>query len=92
MGFRYSTEGRSRTLYSSADASTLRALHPESPRLQWHARQGPAGGLRAVHDLPGAWNEIPESSFLIVQPGEDESAPFRPHFEAAETNGAQAIA
>ena len=44
------------------------------------------------NDLPGVWDEIPESSVLIVQPGEDEVRPFRPHFEAAKTNGAQAIA
>jgi glutamine amidotransferase len=29
-------------------------------------------------DLPGAWNEVPESSYGIVQPGADELLPFTP--------------
>jgi glutamine amidotransferase len=29
-------------------------------------------------DLPGAWNEAPESHFGIVQPGTDKLAPFAP--------------
>ena len=34
-------------------------------------------------ELPGAWSEIPEATVLIVQPGQDETRPFRPHVEAA---------
>ena len=29
-------------------------------------------------DLPGAWNEVPESSYGVVQDGEDELRPFKP--------------
>ena len=29
-------------------------------------------------DLPGAWNEVPESHVGIVQPGQDELLPFAP--------------
>ena len=29
-------------------------------------------------DLPGAWNEVPESHYGIVQPGTDKLAPFAP--------------
>ena len=90
--FRYSTEGRSRTLYASVDASTLHQLHPESPRLRFVRDEDRLVVSEPFNDLPGVWDEIPESSVLIVQPGEDEVRPFRPHFEAAETNGAQAIA
>jgi hypothetical protein len=32
-------------------------------------------------DLPGMWDEIPQSSALIVQPGSDERRPFRPRVE-----------
>jgi uncharacterized protein (DUF2252 family) len=31
-------------------------------------------------DLPGAWNEVPESSYGVVQEGEDELHPFQPRF------------
>ncbi len=29
-------------------------------------------------DLAGAWNEVPESSYGVVQPGQDELHPFQP--------------
>ena len=29
-------------------------------------------------DLPGAWNEVPESSYGVVYGGQDEMRPFRP--------------
>jgi hypothetical protein len=29
-------------------------------------------------DLPGAWNEVPESSYGVVHEGEDELHPFTP--------------
>jgi len=29
-------------------------------------------------DLPGAWNEVPESSYGLVQPGNDELHTFAP--------------
>ena len=29
-------------------------------------------------DLPGAWYEVPESSYGVVREGEDELHPFRP--------------
>jgi glutamine amidotransferase len=31
-----------------------------------------------VRELAGAWNEVPESSYGIVQEGQDELRPFRP--------------
>ena len=34
-------------------------------------------------DLEGVWEEIPESSVLLVQPGPDEHFPFRPRHPAA---------
>ena len=29
-------------------------------------------------DLPGVWQEIPESTVLVVQPGPDEQIAFEP--------------
>ena len=29
-------------------------------------------------DLAGAWNEVPESSYVVVQEGQDELRPFTP--------------
>jgi predicted glutamine amidotransferase len=75
---RYSTERRSRTLFSSADASAIRRLHPENPRLQRLTDEDRIVVSEPLADLPGVWVEIPESSAFIVQPGSDESRPFRP--------------
>ena len=33
-GFRYSSEGKSRTLYYSTDMRTVQGLYPDRPRLQ----------------------------------------------------------
>jgi predicted glutamine amidotransferase len=90
--FRYSTEGRSRTLFASTDAGTLRRLHPENPRLQRLRDEDRLVVSEPVSELPGVWEEIPEASVLVVQPGADELRPFRPHVEPAEVNGAHALA
>jgi glutamine amidotransferase len=29
-------------------------------------------------ELPGAWNEVPESTWGVIQPGQDEMHPFVP--------------
>jgi glutamine amidotransferase len=80
---RYSTEGRSRTLFASADARALRELHPDNPRLQQLRDEDRLVVSEPFADLPGAWEELPEASVLIVQPGEDEQRAFRPQVEAA---------
>jgi glutamine amidotransferase len=76
---RYSTEGRSRTLFVSADAHALKQLHPENPRLQLLRDEDRLVVSEPLLDLPGAWHEFPEASALTVQPdGEHEQRPFKP--------------
>jgi predicted glutamine amidotransferase len=79
--FRYSTEGASRSLFVSADAPSIRELHPENPRLQRLRDEDRLVVSEPVADLPGVWHEIPESTVLVVQPGDDEQRAFRPHYE-----------
>jgi glutamine amidotransferase len=76
--FRYSSEGKSRTLFSSTDAASVRRLHPENERLQRLRDEDRVVVSEPLADLPGVWESIPESTVLIVQPGEDEQRPFRP--------------
>jgi glutamine amidotransferase len=76
--FRYSTEGKSRTLFRSCDASSVRHLHPENERLQRLRDEDRLVVSEPLADLPGVWESIPESTVLIVQRGEDEQRPFRP--------------
>jgi glutamine amidotransferase len=81
--FRYSTEGRSRTLFVSAEANSIRHLHPENPRLQRLQAEDRLVVSEPFADLPGVWDEIPEASVLIVQPGADELHPFEPRVPRA---------
>lgn len=76
--FRYSSERQSRSLFYSTEITRLQALHPEVELLH---RLGPETRLvvsEPLRDLPGAWNEVPESSAGVVRSGEDELRPFHP--------------
>ena len=76
--FRYSSERKSRSLYYSTDVRTVRMLHPERTRLQEVSEESRIIVSEPLGNLSGAWNEVPESSYGIVQEGEDEMRPFRP--------------
>ncbi|PKV82108.1 class II glutamine amidotransferase [Nocardia fluminea] len=76
--FRYSSERQSRSLFFSTKIAQLRALHPEVEvlhRLGEHTRFVVSEPLR---DLPGAWNEVPESCAGVVRGGADELVGFEP--------------
>jgi predicted glutamine amidotransferase len=77
-GFRYSSEGKSRTLYYSTDMHTVRELYPDRPRIQELSDETRIVVSEPLIDLPGTWNEVPESSYGVVQDGEDELRPLRP--------------
>jgi predicted glutamine amidotransferase len=76
--FRYSSEGKSRSLYYSTEMRTVRELYPERPRLQEVSDETRIIVSEPLVDLPGAWNEVPESSYGLVCEGEDELHAFRP--------------
>ena len=76
--FRYSSEGASRSLYYSTDVPTLRELHPEVEVLSMLGDESRLIVSEPIRDLPGAWNEVPESSYGVVQAGQDELLPFGP--------------
>jgi predicted glutamine amidotransferase len=80
--FRYSSAGRSRSLYFSTDITTLRRLHPDLAVLQTLGDEARLVVSEPLGDLPGAWNEVPESMCGIVRPGVDELVPFRPAIRA----------
>jgi predicted glutamine amidotransferase len=80
--FRYSSEGKSRSLFFSTDVRTLRALYPDNELLRDLGDESRLVVSEPLGDLPGAWNEIPESSYGVIQPGQDEMHPFTPTTEA----------
>jgi glutamine amidotransferase len=75
---RYSSVGASRTLFSSADAQTLRALEPSNDRLQMLRGEDRAVVSEPLNDLPGMWIEVPESTALVIRDGPDEQRAFAP--------------
>jgi glutamine amidotransferase len=77
--FRYSSEGMSRSLFFSTDVRTLRAMYPENELLRELSDESRLVVSEPLGDeLPGAWNEVPESSWGVIQPGQDELHPFVP--------------
>jgi predicted glutamine amidotransferase len=84
-GFRYSSEGTSRSLFFSTDVRTLRALYPENELLRDLGDESRLVVSEPLGDLPGAWNEVPEASYGVIQPGQDELHPFVPTAEPVGT-------
>ena len=76
--FRYSSEGRSRSLFQSADVSTLRAQYPDHEVLHELSDDTRLVVSEPLGDLRGAWHEVPESSYLIVRGGTVEAHAFAP--------------
>jgi predicted glutamine amidotransferase len=76
--FRYSSEGASRSLYFSTAVHALRELYPDNPLFQNLNEETRLIVSEPLGDLPGAWNEVPEASWGVVQPGEDNLETFTP--------------
>ncbi|MET9910248.1 class II glutamine amidotransferase [Streptomyces sp. NPDC006476] len=78
--FRYSSAGASRSLFYSSRVSDLRALHPDVSFLKDVSDDTRLIVSEPLGDLPGAWNEVPESTYGIVQPGQDVLSTFQPQY------------
>ncbi len=75
LGVRYSTEGSSRTLFHSTSMGALQEINPDQKRFSPDAR---AVVSEPLSDLTEAWEEIPESTAVVVHRGEVERHPFAP--------------
>ena len=76
--FRYSSEHQSRSLFFSTEISMLRKLHPEVDALHHLSEETRIVVSEPLRDLPGAWNEVPESAAGVIRPGRDEMRSFVP--------------
>jgi predicted glutamine amidotransferase len=81
--FRYSSEGRSRSLFHSADVSTLRHQYPDNPVLHNLSDRTRLVVSEPLGDLKGAWREVPEATCVVISGGRDELRPFAPGPESA---------
>jgi glutamine amidotransferase len=75
---RYATEGRPRTLFTSADAETVRHLYPDNPRFARLRAEDRLVVSEPFSDLPGVWEEVPEETALVVRGALVEHRPFVP--------------
>jgi glutamine amidotransferase len=82
---RYSTAGKSRSLFASNDMDAIKRLHPDNERLRLAHEGDRVIVSEPFADLSGAWTEIPESTAVTVhRGGAVELADFRPaHVPAA---------
>lgn len=76
--FRYSSEGKSRSLFFSTRVDTLREQYPDNPVLHELSDESRIVVSEPLGDLAGVWNEVPESSYGVVQEGQDELRTFAP--------------
>lgn len=72
---RYSTEGRSRSLFHSASIDCIREIAPEADRFSPDTR---AIVSEPLNTLEAAWIEVPESSFVTINGGHVDYVDFRP--------------
>ena len=76
--FRYSSERNSRSLYFSTEVQTLKHQYPDNPVLHDLSDETRIIVSEPLGDLVGAWNAVPESTWGVVQQGQDEIHPFTP--------------
>lgn len=76
--FRYSSEGKSRSLFYSRDVPSLRKLHPDVQMLQGISDETRIVVSEPLGALEGAWIHAPEAHYGIVQPGDDVMARLVP--------------
>ncbi len=74
---RYSTEGRSRSLYHSASSAAIEELGPEAGRFSSETR---AIVSEPLNELAESWEAVPESSFLTITGGDVSCQPFAPEY------------
>ena len=74
---RYSSQGRSRSLFHSVDVATLRALYPHEERLDLFSDDAHVVVSEPFNDLPGTFVEVPESTVAVL----DESGYHHQQFQ-----------
>jgi predicted glutamine amidotransferase len=78
VAVRYSSEGNSRSLFYCTDAHAIKQQYPSDERIQSVSNEVHTIVSEPIGGLADAWNEVPESSVTIMQPGADEFRRFTP--------------
>jgi len=64
--FRYSSQGRTRSLFHSTDIPTLREMYPDQERLAAFGDHARVVVSEPLNDLPGVFVEVPESTAVVL--------------------------
>lgn len=78
IAVRYSSEGQSRSLFHSTSFRHLAELYPDDPRIVAAGENAFLVLSEPLGDLPGVWQEIPESTALVARGGDIERYAFSP--------------
>ena len=76
--FRYSSQGKSRSLFFTRDVGMLRQHHPDWEILREVSDDARLVVSEPIGNLPAAWVEMPEASYGVVTKGGDQLLPFAP--------------
>ncbi len=76
--FRYSSQGKSRSLFFTRDVRQLREQYPGREILREVSDDARLVVSEPIGDLPGAWVEMPEASYGVVTKGGDRLLSFAP--------------
>lgn len=76
--FRYSSEGRSRSLFHSVDVDTILQMYPERTDIGKVGRHARIIVSEPLTDLPGVFHEVPEATVAVIAAGAFEHRPFMP--------------
>jgi glutamine amidotransferase len=76
--FRYSSGGRSSSLFYSSKITTLQAQYPDNPIFHNLSSETRLVVSEPLSDLAGVWHEVPESSYGVIWHGQDELKTFTP--------------
>jgi glutamine amidotransferase len=74
--FRYSSADKSRSLFYTRDAPSLRAQFPDREILREVSDDCRIVVSEPIGNLPGAWIEMPESTYSVISGGSDEILSF----------------
>jgi predicted glutamine amidotransferase len=78
VAVRYSSEGKSRSLFHSTSFHHLHELYPNDPRIAAVGEDAFLVLSEPLADMPDWWEEIPESTVVVARGGEIEQYPFKP--------------
>jgi predicted glutamine amidotransferase len=74
--FRYSSQGRTRTLFHSTDIPSLHKLYPDAERFKVFGDHAQVVVSEPLNDLPGVFIEVPESTVAVLDKTGYHHQPF----------------